>query len=71
MATSTGNNSIEWRTQSYLQQSEQIWPKEGKHILAQYDDNCIVVYQAFCPEIAEYAVNNQKLVSAVTYIESI
>ena len=51
------------KTRSYLEQKEQIWPKEGKHILAQYDDTYIVVYQAFCPEIAEYAVKNQKLVS--------
>ena len=59
MATSTGT-STQWRTQLYSEQNEQVWPKEGKHILAQYDDNCIVVYQAFCPGIAEYAVEHQK-----------
>lgn len=49
-----------WRVQSYSKQQKEIWPKEGKHILAQYDDKYIVVYQAFCPEIAQYAVNHQK-----------
>lgn len=35
------------------------WPKTGRHILAQFDDETIYVYQAFCPSIAEFAVNNQ------------
>ena len=36
------------------------WPKEGRHILAQYDDETVVVYQAYRPEIAEWAVANQQ-----------
>ena len=32
------------------------WPKQGRHVLAQFDAENIVVYQAFRPEIAEYAV---------------
>jgi hypothetical protein len=36
------------------------WPKTGKHILAQYTDESIVVYQAFTKLIADYAVENQK-----------
>jgi hypothetical protein len=32
------------------------WPNEGRHILAQYDAEAIIVYQAFRPEIARYAV---------------
>lgn len=36
------------------------WPREGKHILAQYDDRSVIVYQAFNPAIAKYAVQNQK-----------
>ena len=39
---------------------ESEWPKKGRHILAQYDDDTIVVYQAFKPEIAEWAIKNQK-----------
>lgn len=31
------------------------WPKSGKHILAQYDDEIIVVYQAYSPAIGRLA----------------
>jgi len=34
-------------------------PESGKHILAQQTDDQIVVYQAFNPNIASYAVANQ------------
>ena len=50
----------EWKVQSYVEQRDGVWPQEGRHILAQYDEDSIVVYQAYCPEIAEYAVQNQK-----------
>jgi hypothetical protein len=50
----------ELQTQSYLLQKESIWPEEGRHILAQYDEDSVVVYQAYCPEIAKYAVEHQK-----------
>ena len=53
-------SSKPWLTQSYVDQKEKVWPEEGRHILAQYDDNSVVVYQAYCPEIAEYAVKHQK-----------
>ena len=36
-----------------------IWPESGKHILAQYDDETIVVYQAYKPSIGKYAAINQ------------
>ena len=52
--------SKEWKTQPYLDQKESVWPKEGRHILAQYDDESVVVYQAYCNEIADYAVKHQK-----------
>ncbi|WP_316844452.1 DUF4291 domain-containing protein [Pedobacter psychrodurus] len=35
------------------------WPKSGCHIMAQYDDEKIIVYQAYRKEIGEFAVNNQ------------
>jgi hypothetical protein len=40
---------------------EQIleWPKSGYHIMAQYDDEKIIVYQAYKKEIGEFAVKNQ------------
>ncbi len=31
------------------------WPGEGRHILAQYDADSIVVYQAYRPEIGHFA----------------
>lgn len=41
--------------------TEQIqeWPKEGYHIMAQYDDEKIIVYQSYRKEIGEFAVKNQ------------
>jgi hypothetical protein len=41
-------------TTSYLAQRES-WPDEGYHILAQYDDQSVVVYQAFKPTIGRFA----------------
>ncbi len=41
-------------TEPYLAQAEK-WPKNGRHILAQFDDNSIVVYQAYRPEIGHFA----------------
>ena len=43
----------------YLYQKK-TWPQHGRVILARYDEECIVVYQAFKPSIAEYAVQHQK-----------
>jgi hypothetical protein len=41
-------------------EQEKIWPAEGQHILANYDENSISVYQAYRPVIADYAVKHQK-----------
>jgi Domain of unknown function (DUF4291) len=40
--------------------SEQVkaWPREGRHILAQFDDDSIIVYQAYSPAIGRYAVEH-------------
>lgn len=34
------------------------WPQTGRHILAQYDDQSIVVYQAHSPDIGNFATRN-------------
>jgi len=34
------------------------WPQEGAHILAQYDDESVIVYQAYRPSIGRYAVEH-------------
>ena len=44
-------------TEPYLVQ-QAYWPSEGKHILAQYDDTSIVVYQAYRPEIGHFAAQH-------------
>jgi hypothetical protein len=44
-------------TENYVEQ-ESGWPKSGRHILAQYDDDSIVVYQAYRPEIGEFAAKH-------------
>ncbi|VTR91294.1 Uncharacterized protein OS=Planctomyces limnophilus (strain ATCC 43296 / DSM 3776 / IFAM 1008 / 290) GN=Plim_1570 PE=4 SV=1: DUF4291 [Gemmata massiliana] len=32
-----------------------VWPRDGRHILAQYDDESIIVYQAYNPTVGRYA----------------
>jgi hypothetical protein len=44
-------------TETYAEQ-EKLWPKVGRHILAHYDDSSIIVYQAYRPSIARYAVKH-------------
>lgn len=44
-------------TEPYLAQQAH-WPFEGRHILAQYDDTSIVVYQAYRPRIGHFAARN-------------
>ena len=34
------------------------WPQEGAHILAQYDDESVIVYQAYRPSIGRYAIEH-------------
>lgn len=44
----------------YEAYSEQVkvWPKDGRHILAQYDDESIIVYQAYNPTIGRYVIEH-------------
>lgn len=46
------------RIERYRDQTTR-WPDSGRHILAQYDDENIVVYQAYRSSIGRYAVENQ------------
>lgn len=43
------------RLAPYIEQVAR-WPQQGRHILARFDDEHVVVYQAFRPAIAEVAV---------------
>ncbi|GAB3501874.1 DUF4291 domain-containing protein [Emticicia fontis] len=47
------------KTESYIQQLKRL-PEEGKYIIGQKVENNIVVYQAFNPNIARYAIAHQK-----------
>ena len=47
------------KTENYLAQSAR-WPDSGRHILASYDDETIVVYQAYRPAIATWAIEHQR-----------
>ena len=51
--------SRQLKTEKYLVQKE-LWPASGRHVLAQYDDNAILVYQAYNDAIADYAIEHQK-----------
>ncbi len=42
----------------YSEQEKKL-PKEGNNILAYYDENSIIVYQAFNKDIGHFAVRNQ------------
>ncbi len=43
----------------YLDQRAR-WPATGRHIMAHFDDDSIIVYQAYRPSIGNYAVANQR-----------
>ncbi|MBI3134561.1 MAG: DUF4291 domain-containing protein [Bacteroidetes bacterium] len=47
------------KLERYTEQVKRL-PKEGKQIIGQIQEGNIIVYQAFNPLIAEYAVENQK-----------
>ena len=53
-------------TEPYTDQL-QTWPKEGRHILAQYDDNTVIVYQAYRPAIGRFAVEHGRFGGEFSY----
>ncbi|AGC75782.1 uncharacterized protein DUF4291 [Nonlabens dokdonensis] len=46
------------KTRSYKEQLKQ-WPQDGHHIMAQYDEEKVIVYQSYRPEIGDFAVKHQ------------
>ena len=44
-------------TEPYLVQAAR-WPTSGRHILAQFDDESVIVYQAYRPAIGHFAAKN-------------
>ena len=51
---------MELVTELYQTQTE-AWPRDGEHILAQYDDSSIIVYQAYRPSIGRFAIEQGRL----------
>jgi Domain of unknown function (DUF4291) len=43
--------------ESYIEQNQR-WPQSGRHILAQYDDESVIVYQAYRPSIGHFAARH-------------
>src|SRR5258708_1911184 len=54
-------------TESYLKQQSH-WPASGRHILAQYDETSIVVYQAYRPSIGNFAEGPNYFVGEFSFI---
>ena len=54
------------QTEHYLEQVT-LWPRSGRHILAQADAETIVVYQAYRPSIASYAVEHGQFGGEFSY----
>jgi Domain of unknown function (DUF4291) len=51
---------VKLQTALYSEQNA-IWPRSGRHILAHYDDETIVVYQAYKPSTREWSVAHGQL----------
>ena len=47
------------KTENYLDQLRR-WPAAGRNILAQFDATTVVVYQAYPPAIARFAIEHQR-----------
>jgi hypothetical protein len=43
------------------------WPRSGRHIMAQFDADSIIVYQAYKPSIARFAVEHQQFGGDFSY----
>lgn len=39
----------------------QRWPSSGEHILAQFDEQSVIFYQAYRPPIGNYAIEHGHL----------
>ena len=46
------------KLKSYQEQLKD-WPQEGHHIMAQYDEEKVIVYQSYRPEIGNFAAKHQ------------
>lgn len=44
-----------------------LWPSSGKHIIGTFTEDCIIVYQAYNPGIANWVVQNQTFEGCPSY----
>lgn len=44
-------------TRAYSEQVQE-WPQSGRHVLAQFDENTVIVYQAYSPAIGRFAAEH-------------
>jgi hypothetical protein len=44
-----------------------LWPKSGRHILAQFDESTVIVYQAYRPAIGRFAVEHGQFGGEFSY----
>ena len=51
------NSEMTLELESYTKQLAR-WPASGRHVLAQYDDTSVVVYQAYRPAIGRFAARH-------------
>lgn len=61
---------IDWRTglsTGAYERVVQSWPDSGRHILASFDDDSVVVYQAYRDSIAQFAVAYQRFGGEFSY----
>lgn len=56
-------SALEMNPMQFSLYREQIpcWPQAGRHILAQYDDASVIVYQAYRPGIGRWAIEHGQL----------
>lgn len=54
------------KTEPYLQQAAR-WPDVGSHLMAHFDTETIVVYQAYRAEIGHFAIANQSFGGAFSF----
>ena len=57
---------ITFPTERYLDQRPR-WPASGRHILACFDAETILVYQAYCPAIGRFAVRHGRFGGDFSY----
>lgn len=51
------------------EEQKRLWPQTGRHVSAHFDDDSVVVYQAYNKTIASYATEHHKFSDCPGYNE--